>query len=675
MRSYSYRLKEWDFFMDGVKGELLRRRGKIITHFMPGKLNNNKGSMIVIAYFVMVLVLGLGTAFMKLALGESVVSNHQRVETLSFNVAEAGIERALYDLRQDFLNDPTPSWIDGDINGNSVTPQSTYQVFPYATTTLGEGSYTVEIKFIENSGNNNDSSDDNDEDESDESEGDDDDHDDHACLSSVKDGMIAFLNEINIFTVRDVWAKNDNNNGNSGNNGNNGNNGNGNNDGGDEGNEDDDDGDDDTDGDDGNEDDDDDEGDDDTDDDDGDDENEGEDDDDDQDENEDDDDDEGNGGSNFQDHLLWIKSTGLVNGVEQKLEVYAKIVELSIWDTAIFSGVGSLGTVINGNINVNGSVHILGNGLADSDYALDLSGSAKVGNNYVGLSSSLKALLPDLPTTSVNGETVETLNAEVRVKNGLVGLSGSSAIGEADSPGNSVKETIDGVYVTDGYGGNKGSDNINSDNGVSNPYELEDKVSFPSLSDPAKENPAQTIQQYFKSNALVLTNELSNINPGSIFTYSSGSNSISMDGNGNMAISGRVYVDGDNNVSMSTAGAAKTITYSGSGSLLVTGNVQVDVSLLTSGNKSFPTNIIGIMTPNSIGFNQANADVMGIFYAENTVTVQKQTNILGSIVGNYFDLTQVPNVYQVPDVINHLPDGMIGKDTNYFMKILYWQRI
>ena len=126
---------------------------------------------------------------------------------------------------------------------------------------------------------------------------------------------------------------------------------------------------------------------------------------------------------------------------------------------------------------------------------------------------------------------------------------------------------------------------------------------------------------------------------------------------------------------MSTDGAAKTITYTGSGAILAEGNVQINANLVTNGNNSFPTNIIGIMTPNTIGFNEANIDVMGLFYAENTVKVEKQTDIVGTIVSNYFDIgTNVPSVYQVPDVMNNLPAGLIGQGDTWIMKKVSWRK-
>ena len=154
-----------------------------------------------------------------------------------------------------------------------------------------------------------------------------------------------------------------------------------------------------------------------------------------------------------------------------------------------------------------------------------------------------------------------------------------------------------------------------------------------------------------------------------------GYGSISIDGNGNLAISGIVYIDGGN-LNMKKFGASKTIKYTGSGSILVTGSAQIDVDLITNGTSSFPANILGIMTPNNIGFNEANIDVMGLFYAEGQVKAEKQTDIVGTIVSNYFDMgTNVPSVFQVPETVNHLPPGLIGQNSSWSMEVVSWQKL
>ena len=67
---------------------------------------------------------------------------------------------------------------------------------------------------------------------------------------------------------------------------------------------------------------------------------------------------------------------------------------------------------------------------------------------------------------------------------------------------------------------------------------------------------------------------------------------------------------------------------------------------------------------------------MGLFYAGKTVTTNKQTDIVGTLVANSFDMTgQVPNIFQVPATVNYLPPGMIGSTSGWQMKVVSWQII
>jgi len=525
-------MKNKQFLCEAPWGGTLNRPPKA-DWFTGKKLRDNKGSLLILSYLVIFVLLALGAAFIAMSVNESRIAERQRRTTLAFHIAEAGIERALYDLRQDFINDAdSPGWADGDINGLAIGPDTaSFYATGYGSTSLNGGSYAVQLKNV----------------------------------SGISDA-------------------------------------------------------------------------------------------------------------------IWVRSTGTLGDSQQTIEIYAKIVSISPWNNAIFAGGGAAGAMINGNVNIRGSVHILGTGLQSSDLVVDLGGTSEIiGNNYEDLAADLKAKVPALPTTTVNGETVETLSAVLRVKRGIVGLSGSATAGEADAAGNAYKETIDAAYVTDGYGGSQGTANVHSDNGSSSAYDLGDTVSFPSLSDPY--GGYSTYQGYLEANALVISaaadlTTLASITPDSTFSFSSAKGSISMDGDGNMTVSGIVYIDNGGSLNMSAAGSDKTVTYTGSGAILAEGNVQINANLVTNGNNSFPANILGIMTPNTIGFNEANIDVMGLFYAEGTVNAQKQTDIVGTIVSNYFNMgTNVPSVFQVPDIINHLPAGLIGQDATWVMKTVSWRKI
>lgn len=378
---------------------------------------------------------------------------------------------------------------------------------------------------------------------------------------------------------------------------------------------------------------------------------------------------------------LWVRSTARVADTEKILQAYIKARNFNIWNNAIFAGAGTSGAMINGNVDIRGSVHILGDGLGPFDYAMDMGGSGMVGNNYDGMSSDLLNRIPPCPTAIFNGETIELLEASVRIKNGLVGLSGTGVLGKPDSSGDSYKETLEGVYVTDGYGGNQGAGNVYSDNGTEHMYDLGDAIEFPSLFKPY--GGYATYMDYLKDNALVITdpaqlNELANIQPNSNFTYtdSGGKGSISMDGSGNLAIDGIVYIDNGGNLGMKWTGKSSTINYTGRGSIVVTGDVEMKVNLYTSGNNSFPNNIIGIMTPNSITFDSSQKEVMGAFYAEGEINCTKQTEVIGTFVSNFFNMgNQVPSIYQVPALADNLPPGMISTDSIWIILTVAWQEL
>lgn len=501
-------------------------------------IKDRKGVALLVVYIVIVILLILGVAFTARSIAESRIAERQKKATQAFWLAEAGLERTLYELKQDFENAlVNPSWADNDINGLPCGKDTVnFYPLPYASTSLGSGFYRVELK--------------------------------------------------------NVAGKVDE---------------------------------------------------------------------------------------------VWVRSTGTVGEIDKLIEAYVKIEDIFPWNNVIFAGTGSAGTLINGNVDVRGSVILLGSELKPTDFAVDMSGDGHVGNNYDEISQALEDRIPPCPTTTFGGEVVESLEAKLRVKTGLVKLDGSATVGEGDLPDNPYKETVDAVFVTDGFTGNQGAANVSSDNGTEHAYDIGDGVLFPSLGDPYDIDPAYTYQDYLKDNAFVVSdpvmlNQLANITPNSNFSYGDATGSISMDGSGNMTINGIVYIDGGNNLNMNMRGNEKTITYSGSGSILVTGDVGINVNLLAPmpvppNTSTFPTNILGIMTPNRIDFNAAQIDVMGIFYAEDTITSQKQTRIAGTFASNYFDMgQQVPKIFQVPEVADNLPPGMIANKPVWSIKTVLWQK-
>lgn len=235
----------------------------------------------------------------------------------------------------------------------------------------------------------------------------------------------------------------------------------------------------------------------------------------------------------------WVTSTVTYKHLKKSLRSYITSRDVSIWNNAIFGGTGAAGQSINGNVDIRGSMHLLGEGEAYSDLngngvrddaevftdtngnkvwdpgepfadanndgvwnsaepyndtngnnvydppltVTDMSstfgGNAFVGNNYSGMPAALRALVPTPPKPM----GIEQLGAEVRVKHGKVSINGSASIGTSSTvDGGASKGKVDGVYVNDGFTGNSGASAVHSDNGTSNAYDLGNLgIKFPLL--------------------------------------------------------------------------------------------------------------------------------------------------------------------------------------------------
>jgi len=346
---------------------------------------------------------------------------------------------------------------------------------------------------------------------------------------------------------------------------------------------------------------------------------------------------------------------------------------LNIWDNIIFAGAGQAGQLIAGNVSLHGSVHTLGDSMTSSGVNIDIYGSAGVYNNYSGMSFTLSSRLPALDTITSNGEVVGTLNAELRVKHGTVNLSGTACAGYPNVPSGSpqVKETLDGCYVTDGYGGNQGVDNVHSDNGTSEGYDLGDELSFPDLNDPYTDPSTGTTypsyMNYLQNNSLVISGDLT-LKPGTAVSAVSNSfGSISMDASGNLQISGIVYVAGNITIDAGNGGLKSTpVSFDGQGTLVSQGNTYISTHVISQG--AFPTNdALGFISANNIeiggGSGDSHLNVMGAFFAQNRIVNNKQNQLAGAMVSNYFEIYNVPDLFQVPALVDHMPPGMPGGGT------------
>ena len=435
------------------------------------------------------------------------------------------------------------------------------------------------------------------------------------------------------------------------------------------------------------------------------------------------------------------------------LEAVLKSSDVNVWNNAIFAGAGHVAGAVQGNCSIHGSVHILGDDIIEGGEAvivLDLMGASLIHNNY-GLGPGPGPALPDylrdrvplLPQTIFNGETVDTLNGVLRVKNGLVSVNSAAEIGEADIVGNPQKETMDAIYNTDGWTGTRVTDDggrgdptvVYSDNGWDYVYDLGSKVPMPMLSDdwrwPATLReyelgyayspiPGSTeispdgdnyLHEEFFSDVLsdgaaysgdvLIENDtdfyLNLTRPGDPdpanrvqpdpATTTSGDDYLYYDAStGVLEINGQIEIDGNFEIAVGKKGKSNPeIYYTGRAAILAHGDVTLNASLLTCNDgdptdylNSFPSeNCLGVMAENDMIMGEtAQLDLLGAFYAQGCVTSKKQTVVMGSFVATYFDMgSQVPDIFQVPELVNHLPLGMIGNWPIWVMSPVSWREI
>lgn len=437
-----------------------------------------------------------------------------------------------------------------------------------------------------------------------------------------------------------------------------------------------------------------------------------------------------------------ITSTATHRQVTETVRVRIRIRPIGIWDNAIFAGTGQSGRGINGNVDIRGSVHILGEGdpfsdlngngvwdgaepfvdlnhngvfepalgetftdadgngvwtaaepyqdnnlngyydppLTATELATDISGNALIGNNYYGMPSDLRARLPALVPQSFGGKMVETLNAELRVKHGKVNISGSASVGDPNNPGNNLKETVDGAYVSDGYGGNQGASSVYSDNGSSQGYDLGDRIRFPSLlepyTDPSTGVSYATYGAYLRSKAMLVSVPKIDDSVAS-FAITDGTNSISWNaGTQTLTVSGIIRINGTLDLSTKKG----SIYYQGRGTLFAESDIQVHGSVLPV-NTFATQDALGCISGRDIlfatGGGEAQLQGAGAWYAQRKIVSAKQNQFAGTYVSNYFDMgTNVPNIYQVPELANNLPPGMPGADVCFVStQVTSWKRL
>ncbi len=384
--------------------------------------------------------------------------------------------------------------------------------------------------------------------------------------------------------------------------------------------------------------------------------------------------------------------------VAKVLVAHLKVLNISPWSSAIFGASGS-GSLFAGDVVVHGSVHILGEGATPTTVVLPMSGGAAIVNNYGALPVDIAARIA--PQT--------TLDATLRVKQGQVSISGSSQVGQSSSC-TGGKCPMDGVYVTDGITGSAGCSSVWSDNGCLNSYDLGNKVKFPHLKNSAqsggRDPGTPTVEQDFNFgsfslvSALILPNSLTSVcdlyagagppprtGAGSFKSFDS-VNLISWDNpTSTLLVSGKISLEsvtcpnyndtgpgGDGSQPTLLIGQSGTpITYSQRGTIFVGtdtnhGGTYPNITVLSElvprddpGTNDFPANhALGLITGRQIVVGDVGGGdrVYGAFYAEWRIRIKRADRYVGGFLASTFDVSNVPEFYQVPALSDNVPPGI-----------------
>lgn len=440
----------------------------------------------------------------------------------------------------------------------------------------------------------------------------------------------------------------------------------------------------------------------------------------------------------------WITSEVTVSNTSRSVRVLVSSRDVNIWNNAIFAGTGASGKAINGNVDIRGSVHLLGDGepytdlngngkwdgaepftdsngngkwdpgepftdlngdgvwnpaepyndsngngkydppLTVTELNSSFSGNAFIGNHYDGMPSNLLSKIPPIPT--YNG--LQTLSTEVRVKHGLIRLQGAAKIGTSTNF-NGQKAKIDGAYVNDGWAGNPGESAVFSDNGTKEKYDLGDRVKFPYITGigaeeytyPGNGQTYSTFKDFLNDQSMTVTiGKIAESTPAFQFGPDANGNMLKWTPKsgsfpGKLEINGIVKVNGN----LTLGDKKQTIYYDGKGTLYATGDIDVHANLFPANNKIFPTQaVLGLLAEKNMylatGSGDSQLSMMGAFYAQGTIVSAKQNQIAGTFVANFYDMgTNVPNIYQVPELRKNLPPGMPGDESIISLKRRTWR--
>jgi hypothetical protein len=405
--------------------------------------------------------------------------------------------------------------------------------------------------------------------------------------------------------------------------------------------------------------------------------------------------------------------------VRRAVAIVSQTQGYGIWDNALFGGPGDRGQQesiaempnTNHRLRVHGSVHILAEDLNDGDSSIRFNKNSFIHNNYEGLNPvKIIDLLPALP---VDGDGEFSLEANLRVKNGLVDVYGNSELGQKDDNVDDRKELLDGIYSDDGFIGNVDGDG-NPKNGFADtdPYEPYDPgldLDFPFYNnDSSVDHMAYYLEDFSDggSDYEIYDGTISikegesyywNANDGfeekgkdpgdgGMPSYNEVEDLLSDDefflwwdhNERQMVINGRIAIDG------SFETEKKDVYYHGKGTIMAmdtedhfgSNQVTIKTSLIPRtitdfNNKTFVTggfpgqNLLGIMSSYKITFDlntsESNTDLFGAFYCQDLIEIEEKANpatFIGGVASNRFKMKGNVTFVHVPTLDDSWEENM-----------------
>lgn len=363
------------------------------------------------------------------------------------------------------------------------------------------------------------------------------------------------------------------------------------------------------------------------------------------------------------------------------MENIVRIVSGSACDTGIFIGGPKSTQAIAGSLEVHGGLNILceetdpglcaGANPPSNCSAIATGASVGVYNNYDRGPGQAPSFINKIQPLNPDENQNPTLNAKVLVQNCGIGQMGmSSNIGAPSMP-------MDAVVADGGVGSSYGEVSIADDARVHGrekhygageylKYLGAEAAAFPMLSTPEGFLTTLGGDIFYMSRSNNLPAEWCNITPttpsmgyGPQGCACPGGCSLCWDSGNKTMTSNRDTVY---NLSGCAAGATLgDLMYKGKGSFYYgQNNVTIDGNVTVADRENFPmTSAFGFMTAGEMNIAPSNrSEIMGLFYAQNKITMTNQTAVAGIVISNSFNLgSHVPEIYQVPSLNTQAPAG------------------